>query len=47
MRTGVPKRIVTDASWKSRPGPILSSDFMYGEDYDRAVESTVGIARPG
>jgi alpha-L-rhamnosidase len=35
---GQSERIVTDASWKTRPSPILSSDFMLGEDYDARLE---------
>jgi alpha-L-rhamnosidase len=31
-------RVVSDASWKSHPSPILSSDFMLGEDYDARLE---------
>ena len=32
------ERIVTDASWKTHPSPILSSDFYGGEDYDARLE---------
>ena len=35
---GSTERIVTDASWKWRRSPILSSDFMLGEDYDARLE---------
>jgi alpha-L-rhamnosidase len=35
---GHSERVVTDASWKWRPSPILSSDFMQGEDYDARLE---------
>lgn len=35
---GTTERIVTDASWKSHSSPILSSDFMLGEDYDARLE---------
>ena len=35
---GRSERIVTDASWKSHRSPILSSDFMLGEDYDARLE---------
>jgi alpha-L-rhamnosidase len=35
---GASEQIVTDASWKWRPSPILSSDFMQGEDYDARLE---------
>jgi alpha-L-rhamnosidase len=30
--------IVTDGSWKTHPGPITSSDFMLGENYDAQLE---------
>lgn len=30
--------IATDSSWKSHPSPILSSDFMKGEDHDARRE---------
>ncbi len=32
------ERIITDASWKTHASPILSSDFMAGEDYDARLE---------
>ena len=32
------EKIVTDASWKTHPSPILASDFMLGEDYDARLE---------
>ena len=35
---GRTERIVTDDSWKSHRSPILSSDFMLGEDYDARLE---------
>jgi len=35
---GHTERIVTDASWKSHPSPILAADFMMGEDYDARLE---------
>ncbi len=35
---GRTERIVTDASWKTHDSPILSSDFMLGEDYDARME---------
>jgi alpha-L-rhamnosidase len=35
---GRTEQIVTDASWKSHRSPILSSDFMLGEDYDARLE---------
>jgi alpha-L-rhamnosidase len=39
-------QIVTDASWRSQRSPILSSDFMLGEDYDARLEVT-GWDQPG
>jgi len=35
---GSTERIVTDESWKTHAGPILSSDFMLGEKYDARME---------
>ena len=35
---GRTEQVVTDASWKSQRSPILSSDFMLGEDYDARLE---------
>jgi alpha-L-rhamnosidase len=35
---GHTERIVTDDTWKSHDSPILSSDFMLGEDYDSRLE---------
>jgi alpha-L-rhamnosidase len=35
---GRTERIVTDGTWKWHPSPILSSDFMLGEDYDARLE---------
>ncbi len=35
---GSTERIVTDVSWKSHRGPILSTDFMMGESYDARLE---------
>jgi alpha-L-rhamnosidase len=35
---GSVERVVTDASWKCHSGPILSSDFMLGEEYDARRE---------
>jgi len=35
---GRTEQIVTDESWKSQRSPILSSDFMLGEDYDARLE---------
>jgi alpha-L-rhamnosidase len=35
---GSVQRIVTDDSWKSHAGPITSSDFMLGENYDSRLE---------
>jgi alpha-L-rhamnosidase len=35
---GSSQQIMSDSSWKWRPSPILSADFMYGEDYDARLE---------
>ena len=35
---GHTETILTDESWKSHDSPILSSDFMLGEDYDSQQE---------
>lgn len=35
---GRTERIATDDTWKSHDSPILSSDFMMGEDYDSRLE---------
>ena len=35
---GHTEQVVTDDSWKAHPSPILSSDFMLGEDYDARLE---------
>ncbi len=35
---GTVDRIVTDASWKMHAGPIISSDFMLGENYNAQKE---------
>jgi len=43
---GRTERIATDASWKSHRSPILSSDFMLGEDYDARME-VKGWDKPG
>src|SRR5208282_3096237 len=43
---GSTKTIVTDSSWKSYLSPILSSDFMMGEDYD-ARREVKGWDKPG
>lgn len=39
-------RVVTDASWKIHASPILSSDFMLGENYDARQEIS-GWDQPG
>ncbi len=39
-------RVATDASWKVHTSPILSSDFMLGENYDARLE-IAGWDRPG
>jgi alpha-L-rhamnosidase len=43
---GRTEKIVTDESWKSQRSPILSSDFMLGEDYDARLELN-GWDKPG
>jgi alpha-L-rhamnosidase len=43
---GTRDTFVTDASWKTHPGPIVSSDFMLGENYD-ARKEIAGWDRPG
>lgn len=43
---GNTETIVTDSSWKSHPSPILSSDFMMGEEYD-ARREIKGWDEPG
>ena len=35
---GTMQQVVTDASWKQKASPILSSDFMLGENYDARLE---------
>ena len=35
---GRTERIVSDDTWKSHDSPILSSDFMLGEDYNSSLE---------
>jgi alpha-L-rhamnosidase len=35
---GTVERTVTDASWKTHPSAIVSSDFMLGENYDARLE---------
>jgi len=35
---GHTERIVTDETWKAHESPILSADFMLGEDYDARLE---------
>jgi len=35
---GASERIVTDAAWKNHASPILSTDFMLGENYDARME---------
>lgn len=35
---GSSERIVSDGSWKAATGPILSSDFQHGEEYDARLE---------
>ncbi|URN04956.1 glycoside hydrolase family 78 protein [Actinomadura madurae] len=43
---GTSRRIVTDPSWRSATGPVLTSDLLMGERYD-AREETPGWSRPG
>ena len=35
---GHTEKVATDDTWKSHDSPILSSDFMLGEDYDSRLE---------
>jgi len=37
-KDGRTERIGTDASWKFQASPVVSSDFMAGEDYDARLE---------
>ncbi|NOY79686.1 MAG: family 78 glycoside hydrolase catalytic domain [Kiritimatiellaeota bacterium] len=43
---GTRRRIVSDESWKGRPGPLLEDDIYDGEVWD-AREETPGWDRPG
>jgi alpha-L-rhamnosidase len=43
---GQTERFVTDDTWKAHDSPILSSDFMLGEDYDARLEIE-GWDQPG
>ena len=43
---GSVERVITDASWKNHASPILSSDFMLGENYDARME-IAGWDQPG
>jgi alpha-L-rhamnosidase len=43
---GTVERMVTDAGWKIHSGPITTSDFMLGENYDARMEIS-GWDRPG
>jgi len=43
---GSTQMIATDDTWKSHDSPILSSDFMLGEDYDSRLE-IAGWDQPG
>jgi alpha-L-rhamnosidase len=43
---GSVERIVTDTSWQGHASPIMSSDFMLGEDYD-AQQEIKGWDKPG
>lgn len=35
---GSSERVVTDSSWRSHVSPMISTDFMMGEDYDATKE---------
>ena len=43
---GSTERIVTDRTWRSHVSPLLSTDFMLGEEYDARAELP-GWDRPG
>ncbi|GAA4083100.1 glycoside hydrolase family 78 protein [Actinomadura miaoliensis] len=43
---GTSQRIVTDRTWRSADGPVVTSDLLMGEQYD-AREETPGWTRPG
>lgn len=43
---GAVARVVTDPSWRSSTGPVLSSDLLMGETYDARAE-TPGWDAPG
>lgn len=43
---GTTTRIVTDGSWRSHESPLLSSDFMLGENHDARLEMA-GWNQPG
>jgi hypothetical protein len=46
LADGKTTRIVTDGTWRLHTSPILSSDFMLGENYDARAELT-GWDSPG
>jgi alpha-L-rhamnosidase len=43
---GSVERVITDNSWKSKTGPVVSSDLIMGERYDARSE-TPGWSSPG
>ncbi|MGB8354326.1 MAG: family 78 glycoside hydrolase catalytic domain [Chthoniobacteraceae bacterium] len=43
---GTTDHVVTDASWKIHTSPVISSDFMLGENYD-ARQEIAGWDQPG
>ncbi len=43
---GSTERVITDASWKSHVSPLVSTDFMMGENYD-ATQEISGWDKPG
>jgi len=43
---GTMEQVVTDGSWKAAASPVLSSDFMKGENYDARLE-VKGWNEPG
>ena len=43
---GTAQRVVTDPSWRSATGPVVTSDLLMGEEYD-ARRETPGWSRPG
>ncbi len=41
------QRVVSDASWEGRTGPIVSADLYHGEHYDARLEFSVTSKRGG